>query len=167
MYLKRWLFTAFMVSVFAQTAYAASLQDTLHSFKAPLTLMNAHISNDQIEIDLVDAEHRQLKFTIGGRPPSTLFEMFDTTPRNEIVLRPQSAAFDGVTLPMGSSDEKQVLQLLEDWRNSGRAMVSMKKGKQIPVAAGIAENRRKLIERVIEILRARNTQSKVEHHVKQ
>jgi hypothetical protein len=148
----------FIVSAFSQMAYAATLLETLHSFKPPLTLLNALVSNEQnmIEIDLTDSEHHHLKFTMGGRPPSTLLEMFNSAPRNEIVLRPQSAAFDGVTLPIGSADEKQILQFLEDWKASGSVTVQIKGDKNIPVSTGAAERRRKLVDRVISILKARN-----------
>jgi hypothetical protein len=143
----------------AEAVNAAGSLDILHRFKAPVVLQSAEILSDghTVEIQLADAERRVLIIDMGGwRLPGTMAEIFSGVPEGEISLRAPTAV-DTVNLRRGGPDERQILQLLQDWKHASAPPKPPKNGQRSPPPQrGATAGQRQLVDRVIETLKKRN-----------
>jgi hypothetical protein len=132
--------------------------ETLHAMKKPIVPGSAEVvRGETIEIELTDANHQTLIVDVGGeRRPGTMLEMFRGAPRDDVVLKSKRSE-EGDPLEKGSSDEKQILKIMEEWRESTHATTPRKPGKKGADAAPTPnEASGKLVDRIIALLKPRH-----------
>lgn len=127
--------------------------ETFRAFKPPVVPTSfAQVRGETVEIEVMDASHHTLILDVGGeRPPGTMLEMLRGTPRDDIVVKSARSAEDGMALERGGNEEKQVLRMLQEWREATAASASAKPGKKAPSEAQL-----KLADRVISMLKPRH-----------
>lgn len=131
---------------------------TFRAFKAPVTVHSVEQRGKAIQIELVDTNQRSIIVEFGGdRAPGTLLEIFKETPRDEIVLKNTSKATEGTTVEKGGTDEKRVLEYLQDWRTSPAASGTPVASKK-PATSAVQGNdaRRKIVDEVLDTLKKRH-----------
>ncbi len=131
----------------------------LRNFTPPIVVQNAEVLQDghTIEIEITDAGHHTLILDMGAtRLPGSMLEMFAGVPEQEITLRSSTISPNTATLKPGGPEEQLVYRLLQRWKASGGAMGMVKAGKRVSPPPNIAAERRKLTDRVIAALKARN-----------
>jgi hypothetical protein len=138
---------------------APSPLQNLRNFTPPIVVQNAEVLRDghTIEIEMTDAGQHTLILDMGAtRLPGSMLEMFSGVPEQEITVRSSAISQNTAPLKPGGPDEQLVYRLLQRWKTSGSAMGTVKAGKRVAPPPGIAAERRKLTDRVIATLKARN-----------
>jgi hypothetical protein len=131
----------------------------LRNFTPPIVVQSAEVLQDghTIEIELTDAGHHTLILDMGAtRLPGSMLEMFAGVPEQEITLRSSAISPNSAPLKPGGPEEQLVYKLLLRWKTAGSAMGTVKGGKRVAPPPNIAAERRKLTDRVIARLKARN-----------
>lgn len=134
--------------------------EVLRAMKAPVVPSSVELGRaGTIEIKLTDANRRTLIVHVGGaRPPTTVLEMLNGTPRDDVTLK-LSTSGEGFLLEMGGNDEAHILHILQVWRAKAVTIAADKSEKSatnnsLPPAE--SEQRIKLVDSAIALLRPRH-----------
>jgi hypothetical protein len=163
MHVKKLLLSTFAALLLmllpADAAETVSPLQTLRTFSPPIAVQNAEVLQDgrTVELEITDAAHRLLFVSMGAaRLPGSLAEMFAGVPDQEITVRLSQITSNVAQLPPGGPDEQLLYRLLQRWKTASSPVGAVKNGKRTAPPPNIAAEQRRLTEKVIATLKARN-----------